>query len=121
MAVHKKIHKEIRIVFTVDGRSFNAVGFLEEGEPSVEGKIMLDRVAGERGGVIGEEDEDFLYKRAGKLPKELQEYHLVMGRRFPGHQQYISCHYFDGKGGWRRDWYNLNRQWDNFFLVVCRE
>ena len=80
-------HKDIRVPFTVDGRNYEAVGFLNEGESPVSGDEMLKRTAGKNGGAIGGWDEEFLSKRLIKFPKELCPYVLVIGHT--RHRNYL--------------------------------
>ncbi len=112
-------HKDIRKQFEVKGRRFEAVGFLEEGEPSVDGDEMLKRTNGENGGVIGEEDEGYIGQYHDQLPVELQRYWLVTNRFHNGQRHFLNLFWFyDGR--WDRDWHELNRQWREHYIVVRR-
>ena len=112
-------HKNIRIQFEVDGRHFEAVGFLNDGERSVTGDDMLERAARENGGAIDDEDETFLSERRAQIPKELQRYGLVTNRRNPRFPRDVVCFGFDGDG-WYEYWDFLGSQWYAFGLVLRR-
>ena len=109
-------HAEIRIPFTVDGRNFEAVGFLREGEPSVSGDEMLRRVPD----AIGEEDAKFLDERYGQdWSRDLWPYWLATAWRGPAYPRYVR--FFDRYGGgWDRCWSYLDDQWHVCVLVVRR-
>lgn len=112
-------HKDIRIGFEIEGRRFEAVGFLNEGESSVLGDTMLERTAGENGGAIGDEDEAFLSERRAKFPAELRRYYLTTNRRHPGHPRLVSCFsWYDVR--WCQFWDCLVYQWDGNVLVLRR-
>lgn len=82
-------HKDICIKFEVEGRNYEAVGFLEENESSVDGVEMLKRT----GGIIGDEDQVIIWKcPRHKLPQELKKYFFFTNRQgldyaaeIPGH------------------------------------
>jgi hypothetical protein len=99
-------HKDIRIRFTVEGRNFEAVGFLKEDDVSGYGDKMLRHTAGENGGAIGDEDEAFLRERLQQLPKSLQYYNLMTNRRRPGYPQHVSYFGFSGNK-WGQHWDGL--------------
>ncbi len=73
-------HKNIRILFVIGDRKYEAVGFLEEKETPVGGNIMLERVAGENGGAIGEEEAGFIAEHRDLLPEKLEKYNLFLKR-----------------------------------------
>jgi len=112
-------HNKIRIPFEIDGRRFEAVGFLTEWESSVNGDEMLARTATENGGAIGDEDEAVLSERRDKLPTELQKYYLVTNRRHPGNSRNVSYFSWDGVR-WHQYWSSLDDQWHGHGLVVRR-
>lgn len=113
------VRKGVRILFEVDGRRYEAVEFLREGETSVLGDEMLRRAAGENGGAIGTDDCLFLQKRLGKLPPELNRYMLVTNRRYPGYPHDVL--YFDRDNGrWLVRWRLLEYRWFDYHLVVRR-
>ena len=80
-------HKDVRILFTVQRRNYEAVGFLDEGEDSCAGDEMLRRTAVENGGAIGEKDEIFLWKHRAQLSKKLNGHCLFTGKCSPGDSQ----------------------------------
>lgn len=116
-------HKDIRIPFEVDGRKYEAVGFLNEGETLVFADAMFERTSKENGGAIGDEDEAFLSERRAKLPAELRQYYLATARLNPCDPWYVS--YFNlspSTNGWRQDWGGLGPdcRWGGLFLVLRR-
>ena len=115
------VHEDIRIPFEIEGRRFEAVGFLREKEGAVSGNEMLRRTAGENGGAIGEKDAVFFLERPIWLPVELQPYYLVTNRRCPGRSQEVLCFYFNGYA-WNRYqlWRRLVNDWENHYLVLRR-
>lgn len=113
-------HKDIRIPFEVGGRNFEAVGFLKDGESSVDGKTMLSRIAEENGGAIGQEDVAFLSERRNNFPKEIRRYTLATGIHKPGGPQDVSCFVWGDGDQWYRGWLFLEGQWDDHFLVLRR-
>lgn len=112
-------HQDILITFEVEDRRYEAVGFIREGETSVDGDEMLRRTAGKNGGAIGEEDVSFLRERRGQLPDTLRPYWLVTGQRDPDNPRYVSYLYFYGIG-WCQGWNWLGHQWNDYYLVVRR-
>lgn len=119
MATHKVVHENIRGQFRIQSRFYEITGFLYIAEPSVDGDKMLRRTAGENGGAIGEEDEQYILKYRGQLPRELRGYKLITGRRHPGNRRYISEIYFSG-GQWRQYWRELDDEFDYHDIVVRR-
>ena len=120
MAVHQAIHENIHGQFRIQGRSYEIIGFLHQNETSVAGDEMLCRVAGENGGAIGEEDEVFILKYRVQLPRELQSYKLVTGRRHPGNRRYISEIYFSARH-WCQYWRDLDdNKYDAHTFVLRR-
>lgn len=112
-------HKDIRILFTVEGRHYEAVGFLSEGEPPVGGDEMFSRTAAENGGAVGEGDEAFLSEHRDRLPESLRPYWLVTNRRNPDYPRYVSCF---GRSGnrWCQGWRWLDYKWYDYDLIVRR-
>lgn len=112
------IHKDIRIEFELDGRLYEAVGFLGERESSVNGDEMLARTDKDKA-VVDEEDYQYILKRQKKLPKVLDKYYLATKRLH--HVSPRDVAYFRwGSGGWVRDWDCLGGQWDGHCLVLRR-
>src|SRR3989338_6195427 len=109
------VHNEIRIEFELKGRRYEAVGFLEKDEPSVNGDGMLKRTDKD-GNVVGEEDYQYILKRRKKLPKALDKYYLAT-KRPPVFPRYVSCLRWDGNA-WFEHWDSLDCQWDDFTLVL---
>lgn len=114
------VHKDILINFKIDGSRFEAVGFLNNGESSVDGETMLSRTAGENGGAIGYEDATFLRQRFLKFPKKLRKHCLVTNQRFPDKQDQISCFVWSDEGGWFLYRSNINLPWIDSNLVLRR-
>lgn len=116
-----KTHKDIRIVFQIEDRRYEAVGFLKKGEKNVSAWTMFRRTAKENGGAIGEKDWVFISERRTQLPAELSPYILVTDCRDPDLYRYyfrVLCH--------TKDWYDdhcvllPNNQFDKEFLVIRR-
>lgn len=93
-------HKNIRIQFEIEGRRYEAVGFLNEEEESVNGNEMFARTANENGGAIVGEDYEDISKHRNELPTELRGYYLDTKQRrfdFPRDSfQYFNWHDRDG-------------------------
>lgn len=70
-------HENVRISFSILDRNYEAVGFLRDREPEVNGEEMFRRAASSNGGAIGEEDCAFLARNKGLLPGELSSYNLL--------------------------------------------
>ena len=113
------IHKDIRITFKVKGRRYEAVGFLNDGEPSVDGETMLSRTAGENGGAIGKEDVAFLLEHPSKFPKKLQKYYLATGKRDPAGPHGVSG-FCGNDRRCSRSWRSLDFLWYDRDLVLRR-
>jgi len=112
-------HKDIRILFEIEGRCYEAVGFLAEGELSTNGDEMLRRASAENGGAIKGEDEAFLRKRRAKIPRELDPYWLVTDVRDPGDPRDVSCFVWESDR-WYQSWNSLDDDWDDRCLVLRR-
>lgn len=108
--------KKVRIRFTVDGRNFEAVSFINKGESSVGGDEMLQRVPD----AIGKKDGKFLERRVDQdWSRKLWPYYLVTNRRHSARSR--SVRYFRWHDGeWSRYWSRLDVQWDGRVLVVRR-
>ena len=112
-----KVHKNIRFSFVVNGRYFEAVGFLNANSSAVVGKTMLQRTAGKNGGAISGENEAFLGDRLAELPVELREYCLITNERDPNSPQSISCFIWNGNR-WTRYRTRLSQRYGKSDLVV---
>ncbi|MDO8625866.1 MAG: hypothetical protein Q7K39_00185 [Candidatus Magasanikbacteria bacterium] len=73
-------HYAIRIPFEIEGRCFEAVGFLRNDEAAVYNREAFVRTAGENGGPIKEEDEAFLLKHCAQIPWKLRPYWLITAK-----------------------------------------
>lgn len=112
-------HKDIRIPFEVDGRRYEAVGFLNKDEQLVSGEDMLSRTANPSCNIIGEDDAVFIDERLNLLPENLRKFHLVTNQRRPDSPRNIMifcCH----DGMWRKFWSHLDCAWREDELVVRR-
>ena len=113
-------HKDICIKFEAtrrgETRRFEAVGFLKDGEPSVDGDEMLRRVPN----AIGEEDSNFLDECASQdWSRELLPYYLATNRRYPGYQRHVR-YFRQISDRWVRGWHGLDIQWYRGALVLRR-
>jgi hypothetical protein len=110
-------HKDICIKFEVDGRRYEAVGFLGKGESSISGDEMLRRVPD----AIGEEDVNFLDERVDQdWSRDMFPYCLATARRNPDNPRSVRCFSWKSFGGWHQGWSRLGRQWDGDDLVLRR-
>lgn len=119
--VHIVAHRDIRIPFTIADRHYEAVGFLNEGEESVDADTMFVRTAMENGGAIGEEDDDYIWAHRDQIPTQLQGYWPATNRHNIPEQmpRHIRCYgFYDGR--WDRGWYGPGNQWYDWNLVVRR-
>lgn len=114
-------HEDIRITFVSgDGkRTYEAVGFLKEGETSVNGDTMLERTASKNGGAIKDDDWDYLREHGFQPNPELEKYYLATDRRNPDNPRSVS-YFFRYDDVWGEDWHDLGRQWHRLGLVVRR-
>ena len=111
--------KGICIPFTLGDRNYEAVGFLEAGESSVDGDTMLARTADKNGGAVGEEDWKFIGEHRTELPTELERFYLVTDRRGRGDPRGVSFFIRDGSA-WNEGWHSLGYRWFDDALVVRR-
>ena len=113
------MHKDIRILFQIDDRRYEAVGFLGKDERSVSGDEMVSRTADKNNSIIGEEDAMFINEHRHLLPTNLNKYHLVTNQRKSDSQRSVNifcCH----DGSWRKFWSHLDCGWFAHELVVRR-
>ncbi len=119
-------HKDIRIQFEIEGRRYEAVGFLDENEPSgVNGYEMLKRTAEENGGAIGDKDEVFLSEHRDQILSRdcMEGYRLVTGKHCPSDLQRVSYFTFVHNSrcrGWYQNWDCLRWHYGINDLVVRR-
>jgi hypothetical protein len=118
-------HKDLCIHFTIvhqqGNRTYEAVGFLNEGESCCLGTEMLERVVDKNGGAINEEEETFLLSQLQQLPAELRPYWLVTKRPCPGNPpRNVSCFACNEEGRWYRFWDWLGYGWFEKCLVLRR-
>ncbi len=108
-------HKDIKIQFEIDGRRYEAVGFLNEGERSVAGNELLLRV----NGVIGKEDVEFIAKHRRKMPmKSLRYYTLLTG--YYVDQNHTACFFWFDRGcRYDLDWVVTRKNRDCLMLRSC--
>jgi len=114
-----QIHKDIRIPFEIKGRRFEAVGFLDKGERSVDGDEMLSRITKNNHRIIDGDDVVFISKRFHLLPKKLHKFDLVTNLRkgdSPSSNMIFCCHY----SVWGQFWSSLDYRWFKHELVLCR-
>lgn len=111
-------HKKICITFELEGRLFEAVGFLEAGEELSEEEI-LRRVADKNNGAIGRDDTDFISEHLHNLPQELRRYYLITGCFAKDKPRYL-VHFFFCVNSWHksRGWSSQRRGFNH--LVVRR-
>ncbi len=115
-------HRDIRIPFEIEGRHFEAVGFLKDDESSVSYDTMLQCTAGENGGVIGKDDYTFLSQRLNQLPAKFRRYSLITAQPDPGGGYNSSVSYFiwSNKKKWHDDWAGIAYKWSDKGLVLRR-
>lgn len=112
-------HYDIRITFTLGGRLYEAVGFLQMDEDCVDGNVMSARV--EKDGRVLRDYRDeysFLRQRLKWLPPVLSSFDLVTMERDPLDQEKI-C-YFSKNGGstWSVCTKERNAMWYKHCLVL---
>lgn len=112
------IHKNIRIPFILGGRDFEAVGFIEENESSIDGDEMSKRTNKNNKVIKKEVDWQFILEHLNELPKELDEYSLLTIRRHPEFLDVICYLYRSVTYGWRENYYSYSYPWDNRWLVL---
>lgn len=114
-------HKDICFQFTLGGEAFEAVGFLEAGEDSVQGTVALSRT--DNGHLLkSEEDWRFVYEHRYELPRELWVYWSVTARPDPDdpHRVFSLFHDFYDGDRWYYGWYDLDHRWNRNNLVLRR-
>lgn len=111
-------HDQIRIRFEVDGRQYEAVGFLRNTELNISGEEMFNRVPD----AIGEEDWSFLLlQHMDKLPAVLRWYALATNRKDeagPGFRSVLR--WIWGGNSWCDRWRRVDHVWDGHYLVLRR-
>lgn len=107
---------DICVQFTLDGRDFEAVGFLNEGESSATGIEMIRRTNKDNNVVSEHEEWYFIWKHYAELPKELLNYLLITNRQEPGQPTLI--YYFGWTGRECKGW--LENRWSDKCLVLRR-
>ncbi len=115
---HEPVHKEICIEFSVGGRDYEAVGFLNAGEENVLGTTALERTNVD-GLVIGQEDFGFIWVHHKDLPEKLKMYVLLTNTLHPEQSRNIRFFVWLGmRWGHHRDW--IANLWGNNILVIRR-
>lgn len=110
-------HSLTRTKFQIDGRQYEAVGLFSKDGSLVDGEDIFRRVSFEGFKVIGEEDEQFIFQRRTKIPRQFQEdYYLFTGRPMSGKPKRFACFWFSGD--WHQLW--LRPEFDlGKVLVLC--
>jgi len=115
---HKDIRKEFEVKDEKTGevRKYEAVGFLEDGEPSVCGDEMLRRVPD----AIGGEDVKFLEECIDQdWSRELWPYYLATNCRHPDGPRSVRC-FCRYASRWYRARRWLGIVWGDYCLIVRR-
>ena len=97
---------------TVGDRIYELVYFLNEGESSVTGDVMIER-AKVLNASLGEEDGKYILDHQGEIPEEFRgKVYLVFPgwRNPPVSPQDFACLDWDGNR-WYQRWYWLDRDW----------
>ena len=110
-------HADIRIVFSIAGRWYEAVGFLQEGEKEVDGPEMLARTD-EDDRVIGKEDYDFIWAHRDQLPHQVQRYYLVSKAR-AGHPDSLRV-FWRRSRKWKPGSKTYSHMWHSGAAVIRR-
>lgn len=113
-------HKDICIKFEREGRRFEAVGFLEEGEPAVYSDDIIRRTDLDGNVLKSSEDYDFLCCATGKFPQELSSYHLFTMIRLLGNPEPKYLCFSPYNNTWLDGWMPLWRWFGADFLVLRR-
>ena len=109
---------ELPTEFTVGGRTYDVLSFLEGTESSVSGKVMLERGHAERAS-MDKEDGEHILKHAEEIPVALRgKIVLVFPEwRDPGSPEFVACLHWGGDR-WIQDWRWL--YWYGYRLVRRR-
>ncbi|HBV58184.1 MAG TPA: hypothetical protein DEB73_02915 [Candidatus Magasanikbacteria bacterium] len=119
-------HRDICIRFIVrngaEERRYKAVGFLNDGEPSVTSDEMFARIAEKHGEAIGEEDALYIDARLNldKTDGHLYPFCLVTSQHGPGGDPRIILGFSFRGFAWFRSWILGQDQFDGNHLVICR-
>lgn len=112
-------HANIRIPFEANGRKYEAVGFIRDGERCVSGDEMLARTMRD----AGEKDSTYPEWVSGvNSAKELAGFKLVAAnvRRIENQRIVTYLYWNNFSQSWEEDWFWLKYQWDASFLMVRR-
>lgn len=113
------LHKDIRIVFQLGDRWFEAVGFLGKKEEAVLGREALRRTNNGRQ-VRSSEEYNYIFAHRVKLPAELRECLLATATPTNVSEGDIACFGWDRDQWWLPYWNGLNNQWFQTSLVLRR-
>lgn len=120
------VHKDIRILFEVEGCQYEAVGgFInDEDKGRVSGHTMVERTSNENGGIITDNPLNYPLCRKGVLiSRDLRPYKLVTNYTSPEYPRSNYVYYWDDfRTKWQCDGrYTLDRRdYDDSYLVVRR-
>ncbi|MDP2693056.1 MAG: hypothetical protein Q8O88_05450 [bacterium] len=113
------VHEKIREKFEIHRCRFEVIGFLRDGEPSVDGHDMLRRVVQNNGKMTAEEEESYIMKYRTGLPVVFQSFKLITRRHHPSNSRFISEIYFNhGRRTWAQFWRDLDDECDRSVLFV---
>ncbi len=114
------VHKDIRIQFEIEDRRYEAVGFLNEDEPSIEGYKIFPRVNGDNGGVIDYREMVFINEHRNQLPTSLNEFVLVTDSRDLVDDLHDTELFRWMNGKWWRLYGCVDQKWGANYLVLRR-
>jgi hypothetical protein len=113
---------ELPSEMTVDGRTYEIIGFLKEREECVRSSTMVKR-AKEMKAYLGEEDGQHILDRQDEIPAVLQGkviFVLPHWRHSDSGRRYVACLYWRGNR-WCLDWDWLGSDWYDLCRLLRRK
>mgnify|MGYP000898400436 FL=1 len=114
--VKSGLHTEV----TIEGRTYDILGLLREGETSVVGHEMVTRAKG-MSAHLGQDDGEHILKYQDQIPASLRGkvVFVFTDWRRPGSSELVYCVYWNGDR-WVRDWLLLVDRWHGHVRVLRR-
>lgn len=139
--VSKEKEKEVQILFEVDGRKFEAVGYIYKNatyygfvgkytlkdEPRVTATEMFYRVKNHKKTIVDDTDLNFLFRHIYQLPVKLRKFILLTDHkdvRQDGYWERLCVAWSKDSNRWTKRWCGANATTEERFspipLVLCR-